>query len=176
MQWPNGWKVVGIGLVESAKKMDSWSSWSFEGSFIFVFLVKFHPQATLVLPHTWGVSIAFYFFVLFVVYRWWALFCIFHGMGDTRCWPTWSVVLSLDEMCNEGRWMTSIRWSFQLEEAKFLLAKFLSFGSNECLLVYVCLSVGVWKMQFVSGCGEGWMPLLLFEVSGRGLCFFSHVS
>jgi hypothetical protein len=51
--------------------------------------------------------------------------------------------------------MTSIRRSFQFEKAKFLLAKFLSFGSNECLLVYVCLSVGVWKMQFVSGCGEG---------------------
>ncbi len=64
-------------------------------------------------------------------------------------------VLSLDEMCNEGRWMASIRWSFQFGEANFLLVKFLSSGSNECLLVYVCLSVGVWKMQFVNGCGEG---------------------
>jgi hypothetical protein len=58
-------------------------------------------------------------------------------------------------MCNEGQWLASISRSFQFGEAKFLLAKFLSSKSNEWLLVYVCLSVGVWKMQFVSGCGEG---------------------
>jgi hypothetical protein len=55
----------------------------------------------------------------------------------------------------DGGWQSIRRRSFQFGEAKFLLAKFLSSGSNECLLVYVCLSVGVWKMQFVSGCGEG---------------------
>ncbi len=64
-------------------------------------------------------------------------------------------MLSLDAMCNEGWRMASIRWSFQFGEAKFFLAMFLSSKSNECLLVYVCLTVGVWKMQFVSGCGEG---------------------
>ncbi len=51
--------------------------------------------------------------------------------------------------------MANIRWSFQFGEAKFLVAKFSSSGSNECLLVYVCVGVEVWKMQFVSGCGEG---------------------
>jgi hypothetical protein len=50
---------------------------------------------------------------------------------------------------NDSGWQ-SIRRSFQFGEAKFLSSK-----SNECLLVYVCLSVGVWKMQIVSGCGEG---------------------
>jgi hypothetical protein len=52
-------------------------------------------------------------------------------------------VLSLHKMCNEGQWLASISRSLQFGEAKFLLAKFLSSESNECLLVYVCLSVGV---------------------------------
>jgi len=106
--------------------------------------------------------------------RWWALFCILNGMGGTWCWSIWSVVLSLDGMCNEGRWMASIRRSFQFGEAKFLLAKFLSSGSNECLLVYVCLSVGVLENALCQWLWWGMNALTTVWGFQHRIVFFSH--
>jgi hypothetical protein len=90
--------LQGFGLAESAKTMDSRSSWSFEGTSIF-FVVCF--------------------LIFCVVCKWWALFCILHGMGGTWHCSTWSVVLSLDEMPNGRLWVAIIRQSFQSGEVKF---------------------------------------------------------
>jgi hypothetical protein len=45
-------------------------------------------------------------------------------------------------------------------------------------MIYVCLNVLIFGMQFVNNCGKGWIPLPLFEiVDGHkhdvkgGLCF-----
>lgn len=107
VKWTSGWCYAlmdeglrGFGLLESAKTMDSWSSWSFEGASIFLLCV-------------------FYFLMLFIVCRWWVLFCSLHEMGGIQHWSTWSFVLPLDMMCNGGQLMASIRWSFQFYEAKF---------------------------------------------------------
>lgn len=61
-----------FGLAKGAKTMDSWLSWGFEGISIFLLCV-------------------FYFLVLFVVCRWWVMFCIFDGMGGDRRWSMWNV-------------------------------------------------------------------------------------
>ncbi len=111
VKWASRWcnalideGLHGFGLAESAKTMDSWSSWSLKGASIFLRCV-------------------FYFLVLFVVCRWWALLCSLHGMGGTLHWSNWSFVLPLDEMRNGGQWMASTRQSFQFDEAKFSASK-----------------------------------------------------
>jgi len=80
--WARGWPrwcndlmdegLHRFGLAKSAKTMDIWPSWGFEGTSIFLVCV-------------------FYFLVLFVLCRWWVLFRIFHGMGGDQHWSTWNV-------------------------------------------------------------------------------------
>jgi hypothetical protein len=88
----------GFGLVESAKTLDKWSSWSFEGTSIFLLCVS-------------------YFLVLFFVCKWWALFCILHGMGGGQRWSMWNVCCIWTGSLIENN--ASIRRSFQFGEAKF---------------------------------------------------------
>jgi hypothetical protein len=99
MRWPNRWGAAGI--------------WTCR---------KCQNNGQLVIMKLWGHH--FYLFVVCflsfcVVCKWWALFCILHGMGSAWHCSTWSIVLSLDGLRNGRQWIASIRQSFQSREAKF---------------------------------------------------------
>ncbi len=98
MRSPNGWGAAGI--------------WTCR---------KCQNNGQSVVVKLWGHFYLFVvcFLIFCVVWKWWALFCILHGMGDARHCSTWSFVLSLDRMRNGRWWMASIRQSFQSREAKF---------------------------------------------------------
>jgi hypothetical protein len=109
------------------------------------------------------------FLIFCVVCKWWALFCILHGMGGARHCSTWSVVLSLDGMRNGRRWMASTRQSFQSGEAKFFDSwVFELWGKKEdCASVFEFVECNV----SVSS-GEGWIPLQLIEPPVEDYVFF----
>ncbi len=106
LKWKFGWRnnlmdeeLQGFGLVESAKRRDGWSSWSFEG------------VAILQL---------FLFLCYFVVCRWWTLFFFFYDFDDTLTLIDLVSCILLDMMIYGGQTLQYKEGSFLCGEAKFL--------------------------------------------------------
>jgi hypothetical protein len=101
LKWEFGWKydlmnevMWGSGLAKNAKK----KGW--------LVIMKFRGCCYS--------AIFFMFLWLFVVCKWWVLFCILHDLKDVWHWSVWCFVLLLDMVHYEG-------WTLPYKEELLML-------------------------------------------------------